>query len=89
MGILRNSFGLLFLLGTGITAAKPFECLASLNEPIVIAGGSMSLETGANHGMGLDRLLVVRRCLLTALPKAVGTNRAEMAIRRDLVFRVR
>jgi len=39
-----------------IAAMKPFERLASLSEPIVIAGGFMSLDTCASHGMGLDRL---------------------------------
>ena len=70
-----------------IAAVKPFEGLASLAEPIAIAGGLMSLETGANHGMGLHRLLVEQCRLLPALPKSVGTNRAKMPIWRDLVFR--
>src|SRR4029077_2542862 len=69
-----------------IAALEPFECLAGLSEPIRIPGGFMRFETGANHRMSLDRLLVEQRRLLAAFPKAVGTNRPKMPIRSDLVF---
>ena len=41
-----------------VAALEPFECLVCMGKPITISRGLMSLETGANHGVGLDRLLV-------------------------------
>jgi hypothetical protein len=54
-----------------VAALKPFECLAGMREPIAIARGFMSLKTSADHGVGLDGLLIEPRGLLTAFPKAV------------------
>ena len=54
-----------------VAALKPFECVVSVCQPIVIARGFMSLKTSADHGMGLDGLLVEPCWLLTAFPKAV------------------
>ena len=70
-----------------IAAVEPLECLAGVRKPIVIPRGFIRLKAGAHHRSGLDRLLVKLCRRFPALPKAVGTNRAEMSFRRNLVFR--
>src|SRR5207248_1243571 len=62
----------------------PFETTPCRGVPEFVASDGECLQTGGDHGVRLQRLLIETRLFTAALPKAVAADRREMPIPRRL-----
>ena len=70
-----------------VAPEKPIEGPPGLAPPEVIAGGAEGRQTGGNHRLRLDRLLVEIRACAVLFMEAIAADRAEMSGLGFLVIR--
>src|SRR4051794_17755789 len=67
-----------------VAPEKPFEAKLSSALPIFVTSDSVRLETGREHRVRFQRLLIEPRSFTTLRPEAVASDRRKVSAVRDL-----